>query len=95
MSQLAWWRKGKATEVKVKRTANMVQWADINITHETEDESRPEAQQQPKTNVGLYAVYAQDTTKSDIRITGEDPEQTIYVASDGSVLDPQLGGSYA
>ena len=42
-----------------------------------------------------YTVYAQDTTKSDIRIRGEDPAQTIYVASDGSVLDPQLGGSYA
>jgi hypothetical protein len=43
----------------------------------------------------LYTVYAEHTTKSDIRIRGEDPTQTIYVASDGSVLDPQLGGSYA
>ena len=54
-----------------------------------------EVEQHRKTNEGLYTVYAEDTTKSDIRSRGEDPAQTIYVASDGSVLDPQLGGSYA
>ena len=45
--------------------------------------------------MGLYNVYADDTIKSDICLRGEDPTQTIYVASDGSVEDPQLGGTYA
>jgi hypothetical protein len=66
----------------------------IGKIHITEEESEPEVEQHHKTNVGLYTVYAENTTKSDIRIRGEDPAQTIYVA-DGSVLDPQLGGSYA
>ena len=88
-------RTSKVTEVKVKRTATMVQWANVGKTHITEEESEPEVEQHQKTNVGLYTVYAEDTTKSDIRIRGEDPTQTIHVASDGSVLDPQLGGSYA
>jgi hypothetical protein len=95
VSRLAWWRKRKVVEVKVKRTATTVQWANIAKTYIIEEEKEPDVESQHKTNVGLYTVYAEDTTKSDIRIRGEDPAQTIYVASDGSVLDPQLGGSYA
>jgi hypothetical protein len=86
VSRLAWWRKSKVVEVKVKRTNTTVQWANIGKTHIAEEENNePEVEQHRTTNVGLYTVYAEDTTKSDIRIRGEDPTQTIYVASDGSV----------
>ena len=45
--------------------------------------------------MGLYTVYADDITRSDIRLRGQDAKQKLYVASNGSVLDTQHGGSYA
>ena len=46
---------------------------------------------QTSTNVGLYNYYAEQEIVGDLRLRGEVATQTMWVASDGSVLDSHTG----
>jgi hypothetical protein len=53
------------------------------------------AQEAIKQNVRLYNYWANDETMTDLKMRGNDSEQKMWVASDGSVLDSHTRGTWA
>ena len=89
----AWWRKTTAKEVKVvTHGTDVVAAIEIN---DKQVEEHEHVEPQPLTNVGLYNYYADSETMEDLRLRGEVDTQTMWVASDGSVLDSHTGGTWA